>query len=50
MKVHGHIHVLEVAFARRVTELPVVPVHHGDAVCLALRQIVGEVISDPGKS
>lgn len=46
MEVHGHVHVLEVSLARRVAELPVVPVHDGHAVRLALRQVVGEVVAD----
>lgn len=50
MEVHGHVHVLEVSLSRRVAELPVVPVHHGDAIRLALRKVIGEIVSDSKKT
>lgn len=47
MEVHGHVHVLEVPFPGCVAELPVIPVHHGDAVSLALGEVVREIVANP---
>ena len=48
MKVHCHVHVLEVSFLGSVSELPVIPIENADTVGLSFAQVIGQIVSYPG--